>query len=123
MKNQLDVVQKEKYDTLENEYDCVQLSWLFCCSESENCAVIIADMAEKLGVDISFTNAYYKQYESLQKLFEVIRDRLGLEGLSEASKEALVDILKDSEDEKPEFDIYQKLKDVVREYTTNKKKF
>jgi hypothetical protein len=121
MENQLDVVQKEKYDTLENEYDCVQLSWLFCCSESENCAVIIADMAEKLGVDMSFTTAYYKQYESLQKLFEVIREKLGLEGLSEASKEALVDILQDNKDEKPDFDIYQKLKDVVREYTASKK--
>jgi hypothetical protein len=69
---------KEKYDKLKNEYDCVQFSWLFCCDESEKCAAIILDLAEKLNINISFNDAYYKQTESLKKIHDIILAKLEL---------------------------------------------
>lgn len=111
---------QEDYNVLENEYYCVQMSWLFCCAEDEESSAYILDISDKLGLDISFFEAYYKQAKSLKKLHQVICEKLNLDKeLNEECKEiadASKEEIKEYGYEEPNEEMYEKLKDLSKKY-------
>lgn len=80
---------QNKLSSLENEYDCMRMSWLFMCNEQEKISYILSDISEQLGLNIP--NTYYKQLEAINILFDCFSDKFNIPKISDECKKELLE--------------------------------
>jgi hypothetical protein len=77
----------------------------------------MADLAEKLGMPINISASYYQQFTSLKKVMTEVYKRLDLGEMSAENKQELAYAFEDVvANEAPDPDVYQRLKDTVKEH-------